>query len=240
MSKKRRLVLLFVGIVIFSSYIFFSLYLTNENAPYTMPSLNCGEKYIQRGDVCHLDPAFIEKNTIIIYDVMNDGRPRLSVAPHAMMMNLTNGNTVTFVNEGSTTVNIFDNSRGKWGFEDVKPSSQRILTINDTGFYKFLIQNSLHGTQGRLVVLSEDTNSLLIGIKAKMAQAIIGMDLGKRDIGVISVGSGGLNPGITIGIDEKFQDKYEDSQSYYYEYFDNLIPFDVPMTIEFHAPIMLQ
>jgi hypothetical protein len=236
---KRRLVLLFVGIVIFSSYIFFSLYSSSENVPYTIPSLNCDEKYIQKGNECHLDPTFIEKNTIIIYDVIDIDRLRLSVAPRTIMMNLTNGNTVTFVNEGSTTVNILDNSRGKWGFEDVKPSSQRILTINDTGFYKFLIQNSLHGKQGRIVVLSEDTNSLLVGIKAKMAQAIIGMDVNKRDIGVISVGSGGREPGITIGINDHLQDKHEDDLKFYYEYFDNLIPFDVPMTIKFQAPITM-
>ncbi len=229
--------LIIIAIAIFSSYIFFSLYSSNENAPYSLPSLNCGEKYIQRGNACHLDPAFIEKNTIIIYDVMNNGKPRLSVAPHAMMMNLTNGNTVTFVNEGSNTIKILDTStREKWRFENVEPSSQRILTINETGFYGFLTQNTYQGTQGRIVVLSEDTNSLLLGIRAKMAQAIVSMDFDKRNIGVISVGLGG-GAGVTIGIDEKFQGKHEDGLKFYYEYFDNLIPFDVPITIEFQEPI---
>jgi hypothetical protein len=202
---------------------------------------HCGEKYMVVGnDECVLNPEFIEPNTIIIYDVVENGGTRLSVTPSQMVMNLTNGNTVTFVNDGLTTVNIFDHSKGIWRFDNVKPSSQRTLIINETGFYEFLIQNSLHGQQGRIAALSEDTNSLFVGIRSKMAQTIIGSHFGERFDGLIGVGAGGLNPGITISIDEKFQDKHDDAEKFYYEKYRKMIPFDVPITIEFSKPIELQ
>jgi hypothetical protein len=169
---------------------------------------------------------------------LND-RVRFAVTPSQLVMNLTDGNAVTFVNDGLTSVNIFDHSKGMWRFDNVRPSSQRTLIINETGFYEFLIQNSLLGQQGRIAALSDDTNSLPVGIRAKMAQTVIGSHFGEND-GLISVGAGGLNPGITIGIDEKFQDKHDDAERFYYEKYSNMIPFDVPITIEFSKPIELQ
>lgn len=55
-----------------------------------------------------------------------------------------------------------------------------------------------------------------------------------------SISSGGAEPGITIGINEKFQNKYDDAEKFYYEKYKEMIPFDVPIRIEFRAPIMLQ
>ena len=109
-----------------------------------------------------------EPNTIIIYDVTENGKTRLSIAPHTLVMNLTDGNIIRFVNDGSTTVNVFDKAKGIWRFDDVKPSSQRILTINNTGFYEILIQNSREGESGRIVVLDNDVNSLSVSDRIKM------------------------------------------------------------------------
>ncbi|GEM_PF-3971475 len=201
---------------------------------------HCGEKYLVVGnDECILNPEFIEPNTIIIYDVTENSGTRLSIAPHYTVMDLKDGDTVTFVNDGLTTVNILDNSKGLWRFDNVPPSSQRTLVINGTGFYGFLVQNSRFGESGEIVALSEDTNSLPVETRAKMAQTIVGSDFGK-EVGLIGVGSGGAEPGITIGIDEKFQDKHDDAEKFYYEKYRKMIPFEVPITIEFGSPAVLQ
>ena len=197
----------------------------------------CGEKYMMVGnDECVLNPEFIEPNTVIIYDVVENSGTRLSITPHSMIIDLKDGDTVTFVNEGLSTVNILDNSKGLWSFDNVKPSSQRELAINGTGFYEFLVQNSREGESGEIVALSEDTNSLSVETRAKMAQAIVGSDF-RKVVGLISVGSGGAEPGITIGIDEKFRDKYDDAEKFYYEKYKEMIPFDVPIWIKFTTPI---
>ena len=197
---------------------------------------NCGEKYLLAGkDECILNPEFIEPNTFIIYDVTQSSGTRLSIAPHDIVMNLTDGNIVNFVNDGANTINIFDYPKEIWRFDDVKPSSQRKITINGTGFYEILVQNSREGEFGDIVALSHDTNSLPVEIRAKMAQSIVGSDF-RKGVGLIGVGSGGVEPGITIEIDEKFQDKYDDAEKFYHDKYRQMIPFDVPITIEFTEP----
>lgn len=200
---------------------------------------HCDEKYMLiDNNECVLNPQFIKPNIVIIYDVVENSGTRLSVAPHDIVMNLTDGNTVTFVNNGTTTVNIFDNSKGIWHFDSVKPSSQRTLVINGTGFSEFLVQNSRTGVSGAIVALSEDTNSLPVETRAKMAQTIVSSDF-RNNVELIGVGSGGAEPGIAIDIDEKFQDKHYDAEKFYYEKYSKMIPFDVPITIEFKKPFML-
>ena len=183
-----------------------------------------------------LNPEFIEPFTVIIYDVVDNSGTRLSIVPHDLIIDLKDGNTVTFVNEGHSTVNIFDNSKGLWRFDNVSPSSQRELVINGTGFHKVFVQNSREGESSEIVALSYDTNSLPVETRAKMAQTIVGSDF-RKGVGLISVGSGGAEPGITIGIHEKFQDN-PDAERFYYEKYKNLIPFDVPIWIEFTSTIV--
>ncbi|KER05366.1 hypothetical protein AAA799E16_01995, partial [Marine Group I thaumarchaeote SCGC AAA799-E16] len=50
---------------------------------------------------------------------------------------------------------------------------------------------------------------------------------------------GGAEPGIRITIDEKFQETVDDAEKFYYEKYSKMIPFDVPITIEFSEPFML-
>jgi len=201
----------------------------------------CGDKYMKVGNnECVLNPKIVEANTVIIYDVSENSGTRLSIAPHSLVMNLSGNDVVTFVNDGSTTVNIFDDSKEIWNFDSVKPSSQRTLVINSTGFYKFLVQNSKEGESGEIVALSDDTNSLSVETRSKMAQAIISGDyfIHPELVGVASGGAPGT--GVLIMINEKELDKYENAKSHYYEKYSKMIPFDVPITIEFSAPIRTQ
>lgn len=255
MSKKMRLVLLFTGIIIFSSYIFFSLYLTNENTPYTMPSLNCDEKYIQRGDVCYLDPVFIEKNTIIIYDVTDNSGARKLTAPNSLVINLEENDTLTWINESIFTVSVEDFTKELYGMEyaknainkdqhtwkidEINPQTQKSIQFNNTGIYHYRVDTTNDGDVGDIVVLSKETNSLPVDIKAKMAQSLIFSNVDNIPE-LISIGSGrGPGTGVSIGINESELKKHNDAQSYYYEYFKNMIPFDVPITIEFRPQITL-
>ena len=208
---------------------------------------HCGENYLEVGNgECELNPEFIEPDTVIIYDVYEKDRMRLSIAPHTMLVNMTGNDVVVFENDSSNTVNIFvsdgvtpmpifgDNAKGILIFEGIKPSSQMTLEINSTGYYQFLVQNSREGEIGEIVALSENTNSLSVELRAKMAHAIVSSDF-RKDVGLLSVGSGSAEPGITIGIHEKFEDE-PNAEQFYYEKYKNMIPFDVPIVIEFHSP----
>jgi hypothetical protein len=179
-----------------------------------------------------------EPNTIIIYDLTENDRTRLSIVPHTLVVNLTDSNIVRFVNDGSTTVNIFDKSKGIWRFDDVKPSSQRVLMINSTGFYEVLVQNSREGESGRIVVLDDDVGSLSVGNRIKMGKAIISRNFHEYPE-LVSVGGGGAEIGIHVMINKKELELHEDAESYYYEKYSKIVPFDVPIIIEFGEPIRL-
>ncbi len=177
-----------------------------------------------------------EPYTIIIYDVTENDKTRLSIAPHTLVMNLTDGNIIKFVNDGSTPVNIFDKAKGIWRFDDVKPSSQKILTINSTGFYEILIQNSREGESGRIIVLDNDVNSLSVSDRIKMGKAIIS-DNFREYPELVSVGVGNGEIGVHVTINKKELELREDAKSYYHEKFSKIVPFEVPIIIEFGAPI---
>ena len=51
------------------------------------------------------------------------------------------------------------------------------------------------------------------------------------------MGGGGAEIGVHITINEKELELYEDAKSYYYEKYSKMIPFDVPIIIEFDEPI---
>ena len=208
---------------------------------------NCEEKYLEvRNGECELNPEFIEPNTVIIYDVYEKNGMQLSIAPHTVLVNMTGNDMVVFENNALNTINIFvsdgatpmpifgNNAKGIPIFEGIKPSSQITLKINGTGYYQFLVQNSREGETGEIVALSENTNSLSVELRAKMAQAIVSGDF-RKDVGLLSVGSGSAEPGITIGIHEKFEDELN-AEQFYYEKYKNMIPFGVPIRIEFHPP----
>ena len=208
---------------------------------------HCREKYLEVGNgECELNPEFIEPNNVIIYEVYEKDRMRLSLEPHTMLVNMTGNDMVVFENDSSNMVNIFvsdgatpmpifgDNAKGIQIFDGIKTSSQITLKINGTGYYQFLVQNSREGEIGEIVALSENTNSLSVELRAKMAQAIVSSDF-RKDVGLLSVGSGSAEPGITIGIHEKFEDE-PNAEQFYYEKYKNMIPFDVPIMIEFHLP----
>jgi len=252
MKTKFLIIIVIIAIAIFSSYIFFSLYTSSENAPYTAPSLNCSEKYIQRGDECHLDPAFIEKNTIIIYGVTDNSGTRTTIAPHSLVINLEENDTVTWINEVDFTVSVRDFTKEQFGIEyaknainkdqhswntgEFRPQSQKSIQFNNTGFYSYRVASTYEGEMGEIVVLSKETNSLPVYIKAKMAQSLVFSNIDNIPE-LISIGSGGApGTGVSIGIHESELEKHDDAHSYYYEYFVNLIPFDLPITIEFQAP----
>ncbi|MCE9651491.1 MAG: hypothetical protein K8Q89_00265 [Nitrosarchaeum sp.] len=177
-----------------------------------------------------------EPNTILIYDMHDYEGIRLSITPHTLVMNLTDGNIVRFVNDGSTPVNIFDKAKGIWRFDDVKPSSQRVLTMNNTGFYEILVQNSREGESGRIVVLDNNVNSLSVGDRIKMGKAIIS-DNFQEYPELVSVGVGSGEIGVHVTINKKELELHEDAKSYYHEKFSKIIPFEVPIVIEFGDPI---
>ena len=236
MKTKPLVIIIVVAAVM--SIIILSFTFINHESP--NKQISCDENFIQHGNGCVLDPKSMEPNTIIIYHIPeNTAGTRLAISPQTLVIDMEENNTITWVNQGIFTAKITDRERGLWGIDKIKPSAKKSIQLNSTGFYSFLVVADVEGEVGRIVALGNNIDSLSVGNRAKMAQAIIS-DNFREYPELVGVGSGGApGTGVSITINEKELELHEDAESYYYEKYNKIIPFEVPITIEFGEPIKL-
>ncbi|MCA9828696.1 MAG: hypothetical protein KC444_09995 [Nitrosopumilus sp.] len=235
--KARLLAIMTVVAAVVSIIILLS---TSANHEFQYKQISCRGNFIQHGNGCVLDPKSIEPNTIIIQHVTeNTAGTRLAISPQTLVIDLEENNTVTWVNQGIFTAKITDRERGLWGIDKIKPSAKKSIQLNSTGFYSFLVVADVEGEVGRIVALGNNVDYLSVGNRAKMAQAIIS-DNFREYPELVGVGSGGApGTGVSITINEKEIELHGDAKSYYHEKYRKIIPFEVPITIEFGEPIRL-
>ncbi len=210
----------------------------NHESPNKQTS--CDENFIQHGNGCVLDPKSMEPNTIIIYHIPeNTAGTRLAVVPQTLVIDHQKNNTITWVNQGIFTVNVTDHERGMWGIDEIKPSMQKSIQFNSTGFYSFLVVADMEGEIGRIVILGDDVDSLSVGNRIKMGKAIISDNFHEYPE-LVSVGDGGAEIGVHITVNEKELESHKDAESYYHEKYSKIIPFEVPIIINFGEPIKLE
>jgi len=232
--KTRLLIIIVILAIIIASVItygFFTLESESELKP-----LLCGKNFIQRYGECHPDPQLLEPNTVLIYSVTGNYNTRLAIFPSTIIINLEENNTITWINQGLSKVTVSDLDRGLWGIDEIKPSMQKSIQFNNTGFYSFLVVTDMEGRQGRIVALDDDVNSLSVSNRIQMGKAIISSHLGEHPE-LVSVGGGSAEIGVHVTINKKELELHEDAKSYYHEKYRSMIPFDVPIIIEFGEPI---
>ena len=237
-KMRTRLLMIIIAVTVVIAALVISS--TSANHEFQYKQISCSGDFIQHGNGCILDPKSIEPNTIIIHHVTeNTARTRLAISPQTLVIDMEENNTITWVNQGIFTAKITDRERGLWGIDEIKPSAKKSIQLNSTGFYSFLVVADVEGEVGRIVALGNNVDSLPVGNRAKMAQAIIS-DNFREYPELVGVGSGGApGTGVSITINEKELKLHEDAKSYYYEKYRKIIPFDVPITIEFGEPIRL-
>ncbi|MDH3313517.1 MAG: hypothetical protein OEM28_10290 [Nitrosopumilus sp.] len=235
--KSRVLIIIITIIIIVVATLLSSTPIYQE---FPNKQISCSENFIQYGNGCILDPKSIEPNTIIIHHVTeNTAGTRLAISPQTLVIDLEENNTITWANQGIFTANVTDRERGLWGIDEIKPSAKKSIQLNSTGFYSFLVIADVEGEVGRIVALGNNVDSLSVGNRAKMAQAIIS-DNFREYPELVGVGSGGApGTGVSITINEKELESRRDAQSYYHEKYSKIIPFDVPIIIDFGEPIRL-
>ena len=197
-----------------------------------------------------LQDEFESDESPTIYIMTENGDDKLN--PHQVVINLEQTNVVTFVNNSPDPVRIQEVGENKisnipktaWHTKTIESGKDLTMQFNSTGYYEFNVKKITdflegyfeHHATGDVVVLSDDTNSLPVDVRAKMAQSIVTSYFGEHPA-LHGVGSGGApGTGVSITLNEKELDLREDAESYYYELYRNLIPFDVPITIKFSAP----
>jgi len=238
--KTRFLIIIgMISILAVFVFVYGVFTINSESKPQT---IFCGDNFIQQGSGCVLDPRLINSikpNTVMIYQAPENAGRRLAIAPSTLVIDFEENNTITWINQGFSSAKVTDRDRGLWSIDEIKPSMQKSISFNSTGFYSFLVVEGFDGESGRIVVLGDDVDSLSVGIRAKMAQAIISGNFSEYPE-LVGVASGGApDTGVVIEINEKELELHDDAKSYYYKKYSKIIPFDVPITIEFGEPIRL-
>lgn len=176
--------------------------------------------------------------TVTIYSNFEQNRDRTYTNPRNVIIDLEKNNSVKWVNNADYAVQVYDYENKSWSTGQIDPSMSDSIQFNNTGYYEFTVESANDRHFGKVVVISENTNSLPAETRMKMGMAIVSNDLGKNTA-LIGVGTGDVNDGIKIDINKKELEKRDDAESFYYNLYNDMIPFDVPITIEFSEPIRL-
>lgn len=185
---------------------------------------------------CNFEPIqhTTEPNTVLIYPMTDSGHTFTTILPHNIVIYLDKDSKVTWINKSFFTATIYDRA-GTWSAGEISPSMQKSIQFNKTGFYDYQVDSTYEGNSGNIVVISNETNSLPVEIRAKMGMSIVSNYLGNNSE-LIGVGIGDLEKGVMITINQEELKKQKDAESFYYNMYKNLIPFEVPITIEFSTP----
>lgn len=189
------------------------------------------QKLIERGWASY-------STTVIIYSSFEQDRDRVYTDPRNVVIDLGKNNSVKWINNADYIVQVYDYENKSWSTGQIYPSMSDSIRFNSTGYYEFAVESANDRHFGEIIVISDDTNSLPIETRMKMGMAIISNDLGKNPA-LIGVGIGDVNGGIVIDINQNELEKRDDAQSYYYDMYKEMIPFDVPITIEFSETIQI-
>ena len=186
-----------------------------------------------------------------IYIVTEDGDDKLS--SNAVIIDFDQTNTITFVNNSLNPVRIQEVGENKideipknsWRTKAIVPGESLTMQFNSTGFYEFNVKKITdyfpdyleHHTEGEIVVFTENMTDYTFAEGLLMDSTFI-QDAPRPEIPWQSIGAGnsrGLEIGIVDSVIEAFPNAYE----YYLAKAKSLIPFDVPIIIEFSGPIRL-
>lgn len=195
----------------------------------------CEEGFVQRENTCQPDPNLLEPNTVLIYPITDSGHTFTEIVPHSITIYLEKDDKVTWVNKSFFTATVYG-INGTWSTGKISPSMQKSIQFNSTGFYDYQVDTTYQGTGGGIIALSNETNSLPIETRIKMGMSIVSGYLGHNPE-LIGVGIGDLEKGVIITINQEELKKQDEAESFYYNKYKNLIPFEVSITIEFSTPI---
>ena len=184
---------------------------------------------------CNFEPMRNpDPNTVLIYPITDSSHTFTTIVPRTITIYLEKDNKVTWVNKIFFTATVYG-INGTWSTGEISPSMQKSIQFNSTGFYDYQVDTTYEGNGGEIIALSNETNTLPIDIRMKMGMSIVSGYLG-NDPGLIGVGIGSTENGVMITINQEELTKHEDAELFYYNMYKNLIPFEVPITIDFSTP----
>lgn len=160
--------------------------------------------------------------TVIISSTKHDPRP------NSIILEIGTNNTTYWKNESDIPIALISEDK-RWSTGLLQPNEGKIIKFNETAFYKY---HSLPPTaiDGRIAILSDQTKFLPIQEKLAIAREIITVDMGPP---ITAIGIGNADNVLDITIHEDELEKNPNAEEYYKKRYQNMIPFEVPIRIEF-------
>lgn len=116
------------------------------------------------------------------------------------------------------------------GTKSAKPGENTQVKFNQTGFYAYQVKTTW--ATGNVIVLGDDMDSLALEVRLQMAQAILSkeMQIGSP-LWELTIGT--PDNVLEIGILEDELERIPNAKEYYEKLYKEMIPFNVPIRIEF-------
>lgn len=223
----------------------FELLFKSKNSPACVTP-DTKKKLIQRGWGLTKNQLFGDEETApslqdvlptIIFPKNATGHaPQSWPIPEIAVLWLGTNGTVSLINESENSVNLVfgDDSAG----DEVSVGVYAIIQFNQSGFYEYTVYApESFPRSGSIVVLGENLNSLDLDERLKMAEAMVNKHLqGLSIIGFASVNQDKL---LEVTIDETEAEKIPNAKDYYTNMINDVIPFEVPTSIEIDSIIMI-
>ncbi|SRR3989344_1047547 len=186
----------------------------------------------QKTETSTLDPESNQYPTIVFPQNATGSSPDSGPIPHVTVVSLGINDTISWINESDRTIVIraYDKS---WNAGEILPHNQIDVKFNHTGQYEYLIDilEDNRRAQGEIIVLGNDIDSIPIEERLKMAQAILGQHF--RTLPIVSIGAGNADKVLDVTIHEDELEKFTDAHAYYKTKVQEIIPFDIPIKIDF-------
>lgn len=177
-------------------------------------------------------PTSILSPTVIIPRGVSEPVSDSFLDPTVVVVKLKVNNTVSWINKDIVALTLkADDAR--WSIDLIKPNEIKQVRFNHTGLYEY--HTEPFRKSGSIVVLDDDVKSLDLREKLKMAMAILSLEM---DPGSSLVGLGIDDSNILkIEIIKDELKRIPNAKEYYEKKYMEIIPFDIPLRIEFVSPI---
>lgn len=183
----------------------------------------------------YLEQEFVVRNNFsgisidrTIYPTIIVSSPDHDPNPRSIVLQIGVNNTTYWKNESNIPITLTSEDK-RWSTGLIPPNEGKVIQFNETAFYKY---RGLPSTtiNGRIAILSDQTEFLPIPEKLAIAREIIKVDMGNP---ITGIGIGNADNVLDITIHEDELEKNPNAKEYYKKRYQDMIPFEVPIRIEF-------
>jgi hypothetical protein len=163
-----------------------------------------------------------EYSIITIFSRDHDPNPR------TLVLQIGVNETTYWKNESGEPVTLTSED-GRWSTGTIPPHDGKTIKFNQTAFYKYR-GDPQTAINGRIAIISDQTGFLPIQEKLAIAREIIKVDMGNP---ITGIGIGNADNVLDITIHENELKKNPNAEEYYKKRYQDMIPFDVPIRMDF-------